>query len=184
MSEMNDVQLDEIYANEPRSELIKRQRRLRNGGLVVLVVLLIGVQLLPAGLPRDNPPILQEPDWDSETTRMLTVRACYDCHSNETHWPWYSYVAPMSWMLLQDVHKGREVLNFSEWTPEHAREIEPEEAVELISKGQMPLPYYLLLHPEADLTAVEEGQLINGLIETLNASSSEGLDAENLDEED
>lgn len=180
----NEVHANEIYANEPRHQLQRRHRRLRIWGVVVLVMGIVGIQLLPAGMSRDNPPIVREPQWDSETTRVLTVRACYDCHSNETYWPWYSYVAPMSWMILQDVHKGREVLNFSAWTPEQAAQIEPEEAVELISKDLMPLPYYEILHPEAVLTTVEEGQLINGLIETLQTPLSDGLDAENLDDEE
>lgn len=174
----------EIYANELRDQLLKRQRRLAIWGTVVIIASLIGIQLLPAGLSHDNPPVIQEPAWDSDTTKALAVRACYDCHSNETVWPWYSYVAPMSWMILQDVHTGREVLNFSEWTPEQISRVEPEEAVELVSKGLMPLPYYEIIHPEATLTDTETGALINGLIETLTRSRLDVLDAENLDEEE
>ncbi|MEZ4711722.1 MAG: heme-binding domain-containing protein [Caldilineaceae bacterium] len=182
MEQPNETDVSEIYANEPRGQLLKRQRRILIWGIVLLIAALIGIQLLPAGLEHNNPPIVQEPPWDSETTRALAVRACYDCHSNETVWPWYSYVAPMSWMILQDVHKGREVLNFSEWTAEQTARLEHEEAVELVSKGLMPLPYYETLHPEANLSTAELGTLINGLIETLTYPTSDALDAGNLDE--
>lgn len=184
MTEIEPGKEDEIFANETRAELAKRHRRLRIGGIIVLIVALIGIQLLPAGLSRDNPPVEQEPPWDSETTRALAVRACYDCHSNETTWPWYSYVAPMSWMILQDVHKGREVLNFSTWTAEAMTQSEAEEAVELVSKQMMPLPYFVILHPEAELTDAERGQLINGLITTMTVGKDSTLDTENLDEDD
>lgn len=174
----------EIYANEPRDQMLKRHRRLRIWGSVVIVAVLIGIQFLPVGISRDNPPVVQEPQWDSETTRTLAVRACYDCHSNETVWPWYSYVAPGSWLMAKDVHNGREVLNFSEWTPEHMQEVKPETAVELVSKDQMPLPYYEILHPEARLSNDERGQLINGLIETLDATRPAGLEADERDDAD
>ncbi|MEZ4869101.1 MAG: heme-binding domain-containing protein [Caldilineaceae bacterium] len=184
MEEQQSLDPNEIYANEPRAALQKRQRRLRIWGAVVLVAGLIGIQLLPAGLEHNNPAVLQEPRWDSDTTKALAKRACYDCHSNETVWPWYSYVAPVSWMVLQDVHEGRKVLNFSEWTPAQIERVEPEEAVELVSKGLMPLPYYEILHPEAALSDNETGLLINGLIETLTQSRSDVLDSKNLDEEE
>lgn len=185
--EMNNTDTrpdDEIYAGETRAELTARHKRLRIGGIIVLLVAVVGIQLLPAGLERNNPPVTQEPAWDSTTTRDLVVRACYDCHSNETYWPWYSYVAPLSWMILQDVHKGREVLNFSEWTNGQLEQAEIEEIVELVSKDMMPLPYYEILHPEARLSSVEEGQLVNGLISTLTRDQPAMLDSKNLDEKD
>lgn len=180
---MDEVGDNEIFAGEPRGQLRRRQRRLLRWGIGVILLGIIGIQLLPAGLSRNNPPVIREPAWDSEATRTLVVRACYDCHSNETYWPWYSYVAPISWMILQDVHKGREVLNFSEWTAQQMEASEVEEAVELVSKGLMPLPYYEIIHPEARLTSVEKGMLINGLIQSLG-DPSEGLEAEKLDEEE
>ena len=131
----------------------------------------------------DNPPVGQEPNWDSPETRSLVERACFDCHSNETKWPWYSYVFPMSEIIRGDVEKGREVLNFSEWEAGRGDEAAPEQIVDTISKDQMPLPYYLILHPEAQLTDAEKGQLINGLI----ASISEGedrLEAEELNQDE
>jgi len=184
MSEIEREDENEIYANETRGSLAKRHRRLRIGGIIVIFAAIIGIQLLPAGLSRANPPVLQEPPWDSPTTRELAVRACFDCHSNETVWPWYSYIAPMSWMILQDVHKGREVLNFSTWTDNSVTQSEAEEAVELVSKQMMPLPYFIILHPEADLTDAERGLLINGLIMTMTEGRAQELESENLDDED
>ena len=80
-----------------------------------VVVLMAFIQLIPFGRAHANPPVLQEPNWDSPQTRDLASRACFDCHSNETTWPWYSNVAPVSWLVQRDVDEGREKLNFSEW---------------------------------------------------------------------
>lgn len=150
--------------------------------VLALLIGLIVIQFLPSGLSRENPPVLAEPAWDSEQTLALVDRACYDCHSNETCWPWYSYIAPMSWMIAYDIREGRKVLNYSEWTPEAARDHTVEEAVDLVSKDLMPLRYYTILHPEADLSSVEKGQLINGLIATFS-DPAEALNTEELGEE-
>src|SRR5437764_214194 len=86
------------------------------GGLVVLALVLFGLmQLVPTGISYTNPPVVSEPNWDSPQTRALAQRACFDCHSNETTWPWYSHVAPVSWLLARDVIEGRSRLNFSTW---------------------------------------------------------------------
>ena len=152
------------------------------GSLLSLVIGLIAMQVIPVG-SRVNPPVVVEPNWDSLETRALAQRACFDCHSNETVWPWYSYVAPISWMVVKDVNEGRRVFNFSEWTAEQQQASQPEEAVELVSKNLMPLPYYILIHPEANLTNLEKGQLVNGLIATL-AQSGEELDAADIEKPD
>ena len=93
-----------------------------NAGIALLVA--AAIQLFPA-LP-DNPPVVREPVWDSPETRALAVQACYDCHSNETQWPWYARIAPISWVLAYDVIEGREALNFSEWD-RHAVAVDPDE---------------------------------------------------------
>lgn len=114
----------------------------------------------------ENPPVVQEPAWDSPETRALVERACNDCHSNETVWPWYSKLAPVSFVIRRDVLRGREVLNYSEWGVG-----EPDEGlqsmIDTISKEQMPLPYYAILQADARLTRDERSRLIEGLIETL-----------------
>ena len=175
----------------PEEQLAVRRRRksprrthkqILIGSLLSLVIGLVAMQVIPVG-SRANPPIGIEPNWDSLETRALAQRACFDCHSNETVWPWYSYVAPISWMVVKDVNEGRRVFNFSEWTAEQQQASQPEEAVELVSKNLMPLPYYILIHPEANLTNLEKGQLVNGLIATL-AQSGEELDAADIEKPD
>ncbi len=127
------------------------------------VGVLIALQAIPYGHDHANPPVQMEPRWDSPETRVLAVRACYDCHSNETIWPWYSNVAPMSWLIQRDVEEGRHKLNFSEWD----REQEAEDAAETVQKGKMPPAAYLLLHPEAKLTSTERQALIQGFLASL-----------------
>lgn len=124
--------------------------------------LLAVIQLVPYGRNHTNPAVTGEPAWDSPATRDLVKHACFDCHSNETVWPWYSNIAPVSWLVQRDVDEGREKLNFSEWDKGEARE-EADEAVEVVKEGEMPPFQYLINHPEARLSADELGQLITGL---------------------
>ncbi|MEZ4732768.1 MAG: heme-binding domain-containing protein [Caldilineaceae bacterium] len=166
-----------------RRKVRRTQKQILVGSVLSILAALLLIQLIPVG-SRTNPPVIAEPNWDSPATRALAQRACYDCHSNETVWPWYSYVAPVSWMVVKDVIEGRQVLNFSEWTLEEQLMTEPEEAVEQVSKNLMPLPYYILLHPAADLTDLEQGQLINGLLFTLTQAGEEALEAADLEKAD
>lgn len=129
--------------------------------ILAIVVLLVLIQLVPYGRAHTNPPVVQEPAWDSPTTRTLAKRACFDCHSNETAWPWYTNVAPVSWMIQRHVDEGRQKLNFSDWG--NSREREVDEIAEVILEGEMPLPNYLPMHPEARLTPAEKQALIDGL---------------------
>ena len=92
------------------------------------------------------------------------VRACFDCHSNETKWPWYAHVAPVSWLVQHDVDDGRKHLNFSEWQKKYK---DADEASEVVTKGEMPLSVYLLLHSEAELGADETKALAQGLAATI-----------------
>ena len=132
-----------------------------------LIALLILIQLVPFGRQHTNPAVIQEPNWDSPQTRELTKRACFDCHSNETIWPWYSNIAPVSWLIQNDVLEGRSKLNFSEWG---RGEMEVDEIGELIQSGEMPPSYFIMLHPEAKLTAAEQEALIRGLMVTTGGS--------------
>jgi hypothetical protein len=143
-------------------------------GLVAAsVCLFVAIQFVPTGVSTRNPPIVAEPAWDSATTRALAERACFDCHSHETRWPWYARIAPMSWLVARDVAEGRETLNFSAWGAAHQdREDEEagealEELVEVVREGEMPPASYLLLHPEARLTPDEQQQLLDGLQQSL-----------------
>src|SRR5690348_13788870 len=89
-------------------------------GLAVVIGLFALMQLVPYGRDHTNPPVLKEPPWDSPATRELAVRACFDCHSHQTKWPWYSHVAPFSWVVQHNVDTARTVLNFSDWTHTYA----------------------------------------------------------------
>lgn len=134
-------------------------------GVVILagICLFAAIQLVPYGRNHNNPAVVSEPAWDSPETRALADRACFDCHSNETRWPWYSNVAPVSWLVYRDVEEGREKLNFSLWGQ---REQEIDDLVEVVQKGEMPLPIYLITHPEARLSAAEKQALIQGFRST------------------
>jgi cytochrome c551/c552 len=132
---------------------------------VVGIVLFGAIQLVPYGRNHTNPPVTSEPAWDSQPTRDLAQRACFDCHSNETVWPWYSSVAPVSWLVTRDVEEGRDQFNFSDWENYYLRDAD--EFEEVISEGEMPPAQYLLMHPEARLSDTEKQQLITGLRATV-----------------
>lgn len=127
----------------------------------------LALQLVPVWLAQINPRVVTEPAWDSADTRALTERACFDCHSNETRWPWYSKVAPVSWLTTYDVLEGRQKLNFSEWSAVKNSEKLSREITKVLNQNEMPPNNYLLLHPAAQLTEAERQQLLDGLIATL-----------------
>ena len=131
--------------------------------LLVLVVLFGLVQLVPYGRDHTNPAVVAEPTWDSPATKDLAVRACYDCHSNETTWPWYSNIAPVSWLVQRDVEEARQNINFSEW-PSNALFSQElmSSAAESVSEGKMPPLQFLIIHSEARLTTAEKNQLVLG----------------------
>ena len=133
-----------------------RLRRL-GGGLVALFLI---VQLIPYGRVHDNPAPLREPPWDSPRTRELAARACFDCHSNQTAWPWYSHIAPASWYVRRHVEEGRGALNFSEYG---LGTQETSDADTVVRNGTMPPAYYTPFHPTARLTAIERDELVRGL---------------------
>ena len=138
------------------------------GGAVALFLL---AQAIPYGRSHTNPPTTAEPRWDSPQTRALAARACFDCHSNLTTWPWYSNVAPVSWLTQRDVEGGRSALNFSEWN-------KPQDGAgdlaDAISGGSMPPWFYTLMHPKAKLSQADEQRLIAGLAATLKNSPPVG----------
>ncbi len=129
------------------------------GALIVVAV--IGIQLVP--VERTNPPVVRDVAWDSPETRALAERACFDCHSNETKWPYYSYIAPISWRVAQHVSMGRRHLNFSDWTQPNE---DLDEVIEVMEEGEMPLSDYLLMHSEARLSPEETEALIAGFRRT------------------
>jgi hypothetical protein len=134
------------------------------------VVLLLAIQIIPYGRDHSNPAVASEPAWDSPRTRELAVTACYDCHSNETEWRWYTNVAPISWLSQHDVDEGRSKLNFSNWDGQRQ---EADELAETVQEGEMPPWYYLPAHRNADLSASEKQQLVDGFIATFGSADDD-----------
>jgi hypothetical protein len=128
------------------------------GGLVIFGL----IQLIP--LDRSNPPITQEPKWSSPEARALVKENCFQCHSDETEWPWYSYIAPASWLIKFDVVRGRETFNFSEWDQNPGN---LSEMVENIDRGRMPPLQYTIFHPSSKLNQQQKQALIDALTSTL-----------------
>ena len=150
-----------------RSRAAERPRRalgktVASSAAMAAVAVLVLAQAVPYGRAHSNPPVTGEPQWASAETRDLMVRACWDCHSNEVEWPWYSNVAPMSWAVTKHVDDGRHAVNYSEW--DHPQD-EAEETLEVIKDGSMPPAYYTFggLHSQADLTDAELQTLIAGV---------------------
>jgi len=128
-----------------------------------LAIVFVGIQFVPYGHNHVNPPVTQGPKWDSPQTKQLMSAACMDCHSNETVWPWYSNIAPVSWLVQKDVEEGRVFVNVSELDQGG---VDLNDMVGQIQKGRMPPLQFLPTHPEAWLTAAQKQQLIDGIQKT------------------
>jgi hypothetical protein len=126
----------------------------------IVVIVLIAIQFIP--VERTNPIVISDIDAPSGVKAILK-KSCYDCHSNETEWLWYSYVAPVSWLVINHVNEGRENLNFSEWGDlERTKQAKMREEIwEEIREEQMPLWQYRILHPQAKLTDQEKTLIRN-----------------------
>jgi hypothetical protein len=129
----------------------------KRGLLPAVVVVLLAIQVFrPA---RTNPPVEATHDIEAAVEVPIAVgaifdRACNDCHSNQTVWPWYSSIAPVSWLVIHHVNEGRRELNFSEWSSYKGKKLGKlrKEICEEVSEGEMPGFVYTLIHPEAKLT--------------------------------
>jgi hypothetical protein len=134
-------------------------------GLALIAVLLI-IQLIPANLPEitdNNTDDLLANNSLSQNIEEILRSSCYDCHSNETVYPWYSYVAPVSFLVARDTRKGRKHLNFSEWEslskPDKAEALD--ELSEEVEEGEMPMKIYPITHPDARLSDKQREALIS-----------------------
>lgn len=125
---------------------------------ILLVIVLTGIVIQFIPVDRTNPPVdaAQTLTATPEVAAILE-RSCYDCHSNQTVWPWYSYVAPVSWLVASDVDEGREHLNFSEWEgySERKKIGALDEIFEEVAEGEMPLSVYLITHGDAKVSTAE-----------------------------
>ena len=146
-------------------------------GLVVLFVL---IQLVPYGRDHSNPPVVAEPAWATPRTRELMASACFDCHSNEVSWPWYSNIAPMSWVVTHHVEEGRHEVNYSEFTAGS----EGDDTIEVILEGEMPPGYYTMFGLHSKLSDAEIDELVAGLRATPGLSEGEGEGEDEHEDED
>ena len=130
------------------------------GGLVAGFVL---IQFVPYGRDHTNPPVTAEYQWKSAEAKAVAQGACYDCHSNETVWPWYTNIAPSSWLVQRDVDEGRDNLNFSEWPAGAAIVTAAIGAgiAEVVAEGEMPPFQYKIAHGEARLSDADRQLLID-----------------------
>lgn len=128
-------------------------------GLLGVGIVALAVQVVP--VDRSNPPVETSMTAPPEAAEILH-RACYDCHSNETAWPAYSRVAPVSWLVASHVREARGAINFSTWNRYDAgqRAHNLEEIVEVLEEGAMPLWSYTLLHRGARLSETERATLL------------------------
>ena len=135
---------------------------------VFLAIVILGLVFvfLPVGRNHTNPPVTGEPKWDSPATRQQFMTSCGDCHSNESVWPWYSNLNPVSWLIQRDVDQGRSRLNVSEWNTGRHR---GGEAASKVQEGEMPLPIYLIMHPNARMNQQQKDTFVQGLIATFGA---------------
>lgn len=164
--------------------MIKRRHYLLGGP----VLLLLAIQIVPNKLPpvvAANPgDIIQSGIVNEEVASMLKV-SCYNCHSNETVYPWYSYVAPSSWLVAKDVREAREELNFSEW--QNIEMIDQlgklDDIYQEVESGKMPLGIYTLVHSSAKLDEAQRQSIITWAEETMDIIAEEEDSEEESDEE-
>jgi len=134
--------------------------------LIILAIVFIGIQFVPVALNQSeevlendiittlNPP---------EEIVMILKTSCYDCHSNNTNYPWYDKIAPVSWWVADHVEEGKDELNFSEWASfsQKRKDKKVKEMLEELDEGEMPLESYLIMHGDAKLSAAQVDALKN-----------------------
>jgi Haem-binding domain len=141
-------------------------------GLGALVIF-IAIQFVPYGWRHPNPPVTQDAPWPDEAAAAIARDSCYDCHSNETDWPWYTHVAPMSWLVRSDVESGRDALNFSTWDSGPG---DIDHAIDQVAGGSMPPSEYTLIHRGTDLSEEEAATLLAALAQMPDAEDDDGGD--------
>ena len=146
------------------------RKSLKTSAFIIIAVLFLAQAIR---IDRSNQPVRADLSADPAIHSVLR-RACYNCHSNETSWPWYSGVAPVSWLVGSDVEEGRQHVNFSEWgnydqgTQSHKLRGIAEE----LQKGDMPPWYYTIVHTESRLSTAERDQIVNWALETARAAGN------------
>lgn len=133
---------------------------------IILITIVVIMQLIPSGRPEvimENPNGLMVNNNIPDSVANILRTTCYDCHSNETNYPWYSYVAPVSWLISRDTKLGRAELNFSIWeSNDKMRKAKLlSDIIEQVSEGGMPMAIYPLMHPEAKLTKADRQMIVD-----------------------
>lgn len=133
--------------------------------LIILLLAFVIIQFFR--IDKNNPAPSPQMDFltiknTSETTATLIRNGCYDCHSNETKYPWYTNVQPIAWFLQSHVDEGRKKLNFSTFATYEPKKQAHKlyEAIEMVKNGEMPLDSYVMGHPEAKFTEAQKKELI------------------------
>lgn len=132
--------------------------------VIAAVVVFVLIQLIPFGHDHNNPATVSEPAWVNPQARALAKEHCFQCHSNETEWPWYSNIAPASWLVSFDVMEGRDKFNFSDWKNNPG---ELDEITEVIQEGEMPPLQYWVFHPSSHLNDQQKQELIKAFKESI-----------------
>ena len=148
-----------VVYTQPRT--VSAVKRLLFLGVIAGLAVLLLIQLVPYGRDHSNPAVTHAATFSSPKVRQLAADSCNDCHSNLTKWPWYTNVAPASWLVQNDVDGGRSVMNLSEWDKPQP---ELDEVVKQISGGGMPPLKYRIMpnHSGARLSESEKRALIAG----------------------
>lgn len=158
--------------------------------LGILILVLIIIQLIPNQLPpttQDNRAgDIIESGLVSQDVAQLLRTSCYSCHSNETKYPWYSYVAPSSWLIARDVRVGRDELNFSTWLDYDQRKMlsKLDDVVTEVGEGNMPMPIYTLMHSSAKLSDKQRKLIIEWAESTMDIIVEEEGEDEHSEEDE
>ncbi|WP_268124292.1 heme-binding domain-containing protein [Roseivirga pacifica] len=150
--------------------------------LLIVLIAFVAIQFV------DIPEKIAEPVTENDIIEQLNVNpemagllkdACYDCHSNQPKYPWYAKIAPVSWTIAEHIEHGRDELNFSEWGTysKRRRDHKLEEMVEEVEVGNMPLPNYVLMHPEANLTT-EQFEMLKKWVSEMREQIAQEPDGE------
>ena len=141
--------------------------------IIAVILIIVIIQLIPSD--RSNPAVNTNKEFMTlmkppSNIQKILRDSCYDCHSHETIYPWYSNIAPISWLINEHVRNGRRHLNFSLWEDykETKKDVKIEECIEMIKSGEMPMKGYVIFHNNADLTLTEKKELINWLTSKLD----------------
>lgn len=164
---------------------MKRWHYILGGFVLVLVI----IQFIPNELPSaslDHAGDITKTGLVSQDVAVLLKTSCYSCHSNETVYPWYSYVAPSSWLVARDVREGREELNFSAWQDYDVSKMlgKLDDISSEVGEGRMPMKIYTLMHPSANLDATQRELIVAWAEATMDKVAEEEEEEEDSESEE